>query len=349
MKKNERNSSLELLRIVAILMVITLHYLHKEIGGVLAIVNKNSINYYIVYFFETISIIAVNLFVIISGYFMVSKEKVKINKVISLLILCYFYGAILYLFSIVLTRSKFDFKNFINSINPFLIGGYWFVRTYCILYLISPFINVIINNINKKSLQKLILIFIMIFSIWSSFLTDAPKDNERIMLFILLYIIGGYIKKYRSSGIETKKMIIIYILSVLLTYIIRLIGGARAWNYEFIFNIISAVSLFMIFLSLKIQSKRINYVATYVFSIYIIHFNPYIVDIVYKRLLKSNQMYNGIYFIIQLMLSVSLIFIVCICLEFVRRNCIKVISRFMEFKVIKDITRIINNIYIDAN
>ena len=93
-----RQSNIELIRIFVILMVLTLHYLNPNMGGALKEINKGDTYYYVIKVIESFSIISVNLFIIISGYFMINSKKVSLSKIVNLALLAYFYGVILYLF-----------------------------------------------------------------------------------------------------------------------------------------------------------------------------------------------------------------------------------------------------------
>ena len=64
MIKKERQSNIELLRIFLMLGVIILHY-----NGVGALYSAHGINYLIVIGLESLCICAVDLFMLISGYF----------------------------------------------------------------------------------------------------------------------------------------------------------------------------------------------------------------------------------------------------------------------------------------
>ena len=73
----ERQSNFELLRIVLIIMVLSLHYLGVSLGGALDVKNipEGYFNYYLARFIESFSIIAVDCFVIITCYFMCKMQK----------------------------------------------------------------------------------------------------------------------------------------------------------------------------------------------------------------------------------------------------------------------------------
>ncbi|MDB8559600.1 hypothetical protein [Turicibacter sanguinis] len=90
----ERESNFELLRIVAIMMVIGLHYFNGSMGGALSILTHGDGNFYLAYFFESLFIIAVNLFVLVCGYFNIDKKKTNLLKLFNLIVIAYFYGFI---------------------------------------------------------------------------------------------------------------------------------------------------------------------------------------------------------------------------------------------------------------
>lgn len=69
----ERNSNIELLRIVLALAVIILHYNNSDIGGALSV--SRGMNYNLLVILESFSICAVNTFVLISGYYLCNSGK----------------------------------------------------------------------------------------------------------------------------------------------------------------------------------------------------------------------------------------------------------------------------------
>lgn len=325
--RNQRNSNFELLRIVAILMVIILHYFLA--GGAINTLTNNNINYYMVYFLESICIIGVNLFVIISAYFLVDKDKIYFNKIVRLILLTYFYGSTIYILSTFVGINKFNLIDLLKSTDIFIQN--WYLKTYLVLYLLAPYINIFINNISKNVYQKLLISISLLFSIWPSFLPSAPNkdDGYGIISFILLYFIGGYLKKYSINSKFYKNSIYIWIVSFFITFLFKIIGWKTAWNYNFIFNIIGSVFLFITFSKLEFQSKIINYIATFVFPIYIIHVNPFIKEFLYYTVLKCNEYYYEIYLFVHMIISVFFVFTICILIEIIRKIFLLFLKRYI--------------------
>ena len=324
MKTNlTRNTNFELLRIISIVMIMGVHYL-----GYYALdnVNKFTLNYYLVYFIESICIMGVNAFILISGYFLITKNKVNIRKIIDLLMIVAFYGMIFYLLMMIINKTSFEIKGLIKSMIPFLLGKRWFVRTYIILFLISPFINKGLIELNKKSFERLIGILILFFSIWPSFLPYPPviDDGYGIINFVLLYVIGAYIRLHYKSQKSICNYIMVYIICILGTYIGSLYYG-YTWTYNFLTNIIGAVMLFLVFSKLNIQSKKINYIALFVFGIYMVHYDAQTKDFIYGKLLKSDAYVNSPVLLVHMIFSILIVFMTSLIIDIIRYKGFEVI------------------------
>lgn len=328
----KRESNYELLRIIAIFMVITLHYLNESMGGILKEVAHKSFNYYIAYFIESYSIIAVNLFVIIMGYFQINKNKSNIYKIIKLIVLAYLYGTLFYFFAIILGEETFNLKELIIQVNPFLAWGYWFIKTYVVLYLISPYLNKLLKSIKKSEYKILILILTIFFNIWPSFFPQAVNSDGGygIISFVYLYIIGGYLKLYYENKKSFKGNLCLYCCSSFIVFIFSIIHWGTGWSYNFLFNIISTIYLFLAFSKLNIKSNAINKISTYTFAVYIIHFNKYFIEFIYKGILKCQNFYQSKYFIFHLILSVIIIFLLSVLIEIIRKQISHVVFKYIK-------------------
>lgn len=315
-----RNSNFELLRIISIVMIMMLHYLGY---WTLDNVNKDTLNYYIVYLIQSISVMGVNCFILITGYFLIEKDRVNIRKIVDLLLIVAFYGFIFYFFMMFINKTSFNIKDFIKALIPFLIGKRWFVRTYIILFLLAPYINKCLISLHKKSFQLLILILIIFFSIWPSFFPYPPVDDAGygIINFIVLYTIAAYIKLH-VKDIENNKIklyIFCYIICVMITYF-GTIYNIYSWGYNFIFNILGSLMIFLIFSQIKIQSSKINYVALFVFGIYMGHCDFQTESWVYGKILKCYVYGNSNLLIPHMIFSILILFILCLVIDIIRNK-----------------------------
>lgn len=141
-QKNERNFGIDLLRILAMYMVVVLHVL--GCGGILETCEQFSVNYYIAWFLETSAYCAVNVFAMISGYVMVS-TRFNGFKMIPLWLTVFFYSlviTILFKFvpslSIIHTVTKAELIKAIFF--PVVSRQYWYFTAYFGMYFFIPFI-----------------------------------------------------------------------------------------------------------------------------------------------------------------------------------------------------------------
>lgn len=325
-ENKKRMSQFELLKIILILQVLTLHYLRRALEGNLVL--SDNVNYYLVRIIESFCIVAVNTFILITGYFTYERKKIKINKVFNLFIILIFYNVCIYIIALLTNITAFNLESLKEFVKTCTSGGAWFVINYIILYLLIPYINIIIKNISKKQFLTLIIISILFFSLWPTFIssTTVRDGGYGIINFIMLYLIGAYIAKYNKNTRKAYIYFLVYIMMAIITYLIS-INIIKihifAFSYNSIFNIIGSVSLFLVFSKIKMSSNIINKIAKHIFGIYIIHVNSFIAVHIWKTLLNSDKYYASKWFIINWIVSILITFITCLIIDIVREKIFK--------------------------
>ena len=149
--KSKRLANIELLRIVAMLMVVMLHYLGK--GELLPQMKFDmGIQGYIAWMLESLSVVAVNVYVLISGYFLVEGEfkAGKLGKIISQVL---FYTILITVLAFsfgLVTKEELGVYNLIVQLFPFQLEQYWFMTSYLVLYILSPVLAAGVKVLSKK-------------------------------------------------------------------------------------------------------------------------------------------------------------------------------------------------------
>ena len=324
--KNSRNSTIETLRIISMIMVIGLHYMNKTMGGGLNTELKaNIVSSHIL---ESICITSVNIFVLISGYFMQSAKTTGLKKAVDLYLVMVFYNLSCFGIAIATGQYQFSVQALIFAVFPFFIGMTWFLETYIILLLFAPFINKLLNCLNKKSHEFLIFIQIMFFSIWPSFFPSAPvlDGGYGITNFITMYFIASYIRKYISFKNPKKTRLIsltVYVVSCFAITVSCFLSyfSLRAWSYYYIFNILASVALFVFFLYLpKTNLKIVNTIAGTTFGVYILHTMLYFQPLIYHSILHTELYYNSKYQTLHFFICIILLFSVCSTIDYCRQR-----------------------------
>ena len=107
--------------------------------------NVGGINFYFVKFFDIIFNVATNVYVVISGYLLCEKTF-KIKKVFNLWFQILFYSVIIYLVLIITNQIDFSLTSLVKVLMPISGNQYWFARVYLGLYILSPFLNILIKT-----------------------------------------------------------------------------------------------------------------------------------------------------------------------------------------------------------
>ena len=279
--KKERNSSIELLRIITMLGVVLLHYNSNGFGGAFTAVEKGSLNYYYLYFVETLFAYAVNLFVMITGYFLGSGGKRKISKVIELIFQVIFFRVLFYLIGAVQRGAGISLKELAICILPMN----YFVIIYCALYLISPYLSSMLSSMDQKRLKGFIILTVCLFSCYT-FLVDilsifgnvdglstvsltGSQAGYTIVNFVLVFTVGHYLRVSKAD-ISKGKVLIFLVFMILANYALSLFT-TKAWYYNNPLCIGTAAAILYIFKDMHFSSKVINTLAGAAFTCFIVH------------------------------------------------------------------------------
>ena len=157
---NKRQTNIELLRIVAMLMIITLHFLGH--GDVMGSFGEPSVAHAICEIIKGICMVAVNCFILISGYFLINAEF-KWSKVVKLLLQIWFYSVILFVILAATGCIDVGFKDFIFALFPVSTNADDFSTAYLLLYVLSPFLNKLILQLDQKQHITLLAILLLFF------------------------------------------------------------------------------------------------------------------------------------------------------------------------------------------
>lgn len=274
-----RKSNFELLRILSIVGIITMHYMSSDLGGVIKNAAFPNFSWFYNHLILALAIPLVNCFILITGYFSLRVIKIRVDKILVLACTTAFYGLIAYSLACSVGICEFSINSFLLELLPYFEGKRWFVETYIILLLLMPFLNIVLNGLRQREYRILLLIQLGLFVCWYSVGASAPilDDGYGIINFITLYMIGGYINKFDSSKyvLYLKKYgLLIYIVCSLATFLLSYF--INPYGYAFITNIIGATALFCFFSKLDFgNNQKINTLASAAFDVYLLHSDQY--------------------------------------------------------------------------
>ena len=313
MKTNVRNSNFELLRIVAMFMIVTYHIIAKTTLG----------EYTQIPFLISAAMplhVGVICFLLITGYFNVDLSLKKITR---LVVQTIFYSVLVYVcYSLII--KDFSLLRFGASFIPVCLNpDLWFIRTYLLFLLCTPVINYWLRNTSKKN-RFLTLLGLTFMSVYiGCFGNDNSfQDGKNVINFCLIYVIGNelrkleYIKQIKKSSLLYSYVALNVIICIATYYSTNTsffsIIKKMAWYYDSPFLIMNATLLFLIFEKMNFKSIQLNKIASSVFPVYLIHANLYTGRVVWPFV---NTFIEPDYNFLTILLFAFVIMLICIALD----------------------------------
>ena len=380
-KTNGRNSSIELMRIISMLFIIIYHVnLHCGFN------NLTGSSEVIVILVTSLIVVHVNSYVLITGYYQSTKE-LKVSNVLKLINITWFYKVLflfLFLYLIKYTgipiTSSITTVDIIKTLMPLDYGIYWYIDCYLVLYIISPILNIVIHNTDKKRLRNIIIILFLIFSVVGTFGVDEivfTGTGRTLVSFILLYFIGAYLRKYplKNSrllkGTNNRQQRNIYIFGYLFfafaTFLLKIsskvlfgcnillqeIGNIMAMHYLSFISptiIITSIFYFLIFTTFKFNNKIINFISKYMIGVYLIHENKYVYENLYNWLGLVDKNLSVLKLVIVVFSLSIAIMIVSLLIDIIRKLIFDFIAkRKVSIKIRESFKKYFSDIKLNIN
>lgn len=334
--KKLRQSNLELLRITAMFSILCFHCVYYG----RAVTEPFELNHYLVQSFLIFGKFGVNLYILISGYFMI-KSRFRWEKVILLICEMYFYNLFIGIFSYFWTSSSFSFTGMIKH----TLHGFshpWFLKVYIMVYILSPFLNKMILNLTQIQLKRLIIITTLIWSVIPTALSLFKGGNSENLLyandfiiFIVVYIIGAYLRIYPSGIFNSKKSSAViaflsyaFIFGFMFVYdrfgdILKPETSMYFIKQNSVFIILLSIGVFCLFRDMKIKNSTVvNTVASSTLGIYLLHDNKISQTFIWKNLLDMKTRLSS---------NCAVLYILGFCLAiFIAGFVIDIIRQFIE-------------------
>lgn len=362
--KTKRLANIELLRILAMMMVVMLHYLGK--GNLLpALTGSMDATGYVAWVLEALSIVAVNVYMLISGYFLV-ESKFKCSRLLELILQVLFYSLLVPLCLMALGLLDFStvtVYQMLQYVLPTQMLQYWFATAYVLMYLFSPLLSAATHHMGKKQMQVTLALLFLVLSVGKSVLpVHLEMDNKGYdaLWFMFVFLIAAYIRRYGFAIFKTKgRSFLIYVGASLgvfgVTMLVRCVYLRfnvleyfikAAYDYNHVLNLLAAVALFYGFFYIKIPEGKVSRwicnIAPHTFGVYLLHEQ---LEIRYRWpfWLGAGKVQSPVLFVLYAFLCVGIVFIVGIIIDMCRSLLFRGVGRMLHNTVILRLVERIDN------
>ena len=332
--KKQRESNIELFRIILMLLIVAHHYVVNS--GLMTVAGEQawSLRSLFYYLFGAWGKVGINCFVLITGYYM-CRSKISLRKLLKLVLEVIFYSVTIYLLFAAVGYCPFSKKQLLLSFLPIRSLTDDFPSCYIAFFLLIPFLNRFLKAIDRKTHYYLILLLTSIFTLLPTFLFLEVRLNY-VTWFVVIYLIGAYIRIYEPGRLMKNvgtKLSLLVMLSIGSIVVLAFLHDNTPFGIPIyhcmndankLFALLTAVYGFLFFKNLKIVYHRwINTTASAVFGVLLIHANSDTMRTwLWSDLLHNKAMYArpwGIA-IAHAVLSVAVVFIVCVGIDLIRQR-----------------------------
>lgn len=330
MKETTRNSNHELLRIIAMSMIVFIHanmYLGNFCTGTIGSFFNGFVN--------GICNIGVSCFILISGYYGVRFSVQKLVKMECMMITySLLETAILCLALPEQMQGAALLEQLVKSFLPFITRKYWFYSCYVCLLLLSGYIQKFIEKLEQKEFERLLLLLIVLFSVLPTlfYFELIPDNGKGLVQMIMVYMMGRYIRMYRDRPINDLwgkgKAVLLFVILWMLNGVSHefpiQIGGIyhHLCKDNSITNLIMAAILFCLFKELHFKSGWINRAAAYVFAVFALN-NPLVIVVMEEMEKREFESPNGVLGFLILAGMVLAILVCCLLIGVIRESLFK--------------------------
>ena len=289
----------------------------------------------------------VDVFVLISGYFLISDYDLNIEpkKVAKLWCQIFFYSVMLLFVSILIGSTNISFKNIIKAVFPITFSRWWFASTYFVMYLIHPYLNRFLHSLSEREYQAYLLFALLLWSIVPTF-TGTSFQANALIEFVLYYSIAGYIKLYGfHHKVSSKTWLLLWMGFSVLTYLSCVLLLEMGMKYDFfsgyslhfysrqsILTILRAVCFFMMFATMQIKPNRlINMISSATFGVYLIHDSSEMRQYLWMDVFHNASFQDTLIIIPHSIAVILAVFVVCVLVDLFRKNLIeKSVFKFVD-------------------
>ena len=322
MKNDIRESNIELLKVIAVFMIVLCHtgisMTYTSSGHSTAAwfydINSlpNSLEKFILTLINYCGYLGNDIFFICSAWFMVDRKHSHKSKILKMesdvWIISVLYLAVFVVCGIHVQRSTV-----IRALLPTAFNNNWFASAYMFFYAFFPFLNQCFERIPRGCQKYGCIVFAVSACFVLPFLLDVFKFRFSIsypMMWVVAYCCVSYLKTYHRKLLDSRKFAIVVLLigisgligEIAATYYfgpgIRLFhGDGMRWNKCYnLFEWFFAFGCFNLVRTFRFHSLLINRISSLSLLIYLIHGNflvrrhvrPYLYSIIHYHLHDRN-------------------------------------------------------------
>lgn len=350
-QKQPRNSSIELLRIVAMFFVVLSHacgHSQFEFPDAPMCFNELLVQW------GRLGSLGVDIFVLITGYYLCKKEN-SYQSAIRLLLQVWFYSYTLFLVCKFGFQYSYSPKECLKAFLPTIFQEYWFFTAYFVLCILHPYVNVFLEKVDRRTHRNLLEVMFFFCIVVPTFTAQEMYTNELTQL-LFFYLVGAYFRLYpehvlRKRSVAACLVCVSFFLMFLSTVVITYLGKSIALLEDFgtffysrksLLVTTCAIGIFSLFLSLpSFTNRTVNKLSACTFGIYLIHDNFAVRHIIWMRIFRLAEQFDSAFLALYIIATALAVFFGCALIEYLRIRILGKPTEMLAASIEKNVKRML--------
>ena len=328
-REGQRNSSIELLRIIAMFMILMHHFVvHNGYDELNLPLGPERI------FFQLVMAgggkVGVVIFFSISAWFFLDREqtiKSNLKRVWIMERELLFWSLALMMFYLVFDRADLGPKLMVRSLVPLSTGIWWYATAYAIFLMLLPFLSKGLKVLSREYHLALAATVLVIWGL-TSFIPGMIGINDGFFGFIYLFILISAYKWYMEPFTTRQVWLMIgtglgfFLLYTCASITLSLLGYDMGiyitgdWKLPVI---MVGFGMFLLFDRVTFHSRAVNRIAQSAFSVYLITDYAASEKLLWVRLFNLQNLYQQPWAILLILGILLAIYAICTLLDFIRQ------------------------------
>lgn len=330
--KGVRQSNYELLRILAMLMVVAHHFVRNAEPSLETY--PFGIKWLLFFVMEAGGEVGVDVFLGISLWFLttrdVTTEMVRRQLVKTEAVLLS-YSVPLFFVSRLLLHEEEPRYFFMASVFPTISSMWWFMTAYAFLLVFLPFLLKGLRALGQRMHAQLVYVTIVVVGALPM-VTFSVLPVSALTSFFALAIVVSYLRWYPSKVMERPGagwllLVGSLVVGVGLGVLVKLLPQSIAnndpmrwmWSPSSPFVMGEAIGLLLVFGRLQIQSRAVNFVAKSTVGVYLLHEHPVIRGLLWRSWTPFGEVYASPHWLPLAIAVVLGVYAACTGIDCVRR------------------------------
>ena len=292
----------------------------------------NLLNFSLLELLWIVSGVAVNCYVMITGYFLVERTDFRWKGFVGVWFQTLFYSVTIFAVVALVTGEAVGWRDLVKTVTPIYHNTWWFITVYLCLLLFAPFLSITAKALTRR--QYLILLAVLFILVFEYPYGKVVCAKAPIVRFSFLFLLAGYLKLYgvpRWLGRRPGQSVL---AMVLVMYVLAMAYNAcRLWRGQPLVPLTSDGTFVMLFLSAAVFSlfcstsmegrtaRMTGRMSPYTLGIYLVHCHPSLGKYIWVNTLPASwPSPQWLTCPLNILASAAVIFVVCMAIDIVRKR-----------------------------